>query len=58
MPGNMKDGLQNTIVRDPFISDDVDQLPPEAFMPVSIFECSHRCKIIALLNICSLLFFL
>jgi hypothetical protein len=26
MPGNMKDGLQNTIVRDPFISDDVDQL--------------------------------
>jgi hypothetical protein len=57
MAGQVEDGVEDPFIGYAFVADHLDQLTPKAFVPVSIFVCSHSgCKIKALLNICFVLF--
>jgi hypothetical protein len=44
--------MEDPLVGDAFVADHLDQLTPEAFVPVRIFVCSHtRCKILRFVSL-------
>src|SRR5882724_1276080 len=45
MTGDMQDGIQDSFICDPFLSDNIHQLPAQALMPVCVFECSHKLSV-------------